>query len=568
MTRFNRQRVKAATRVEIRTETPELFAAGASGQLALHGRWPVTPRSAHTPPAVLRSSALSVALLTNHQGGAGWQRDPRTDLFVLAVTHFSGQHSFYENAADREERFTSLVRRLALEDPRWTLGLLRWLRGQAQIRSAAVVGAVEFARARAEAKAPGYSRQAVDAVLQRPDEPGEFLALWTARYGRRLPQPVRRGLGDAVRRLYTSRAVLKYDTPSHAFRFADVLELTHPAPAADHPWQGELFRYVLDRRHRPHQAVPPRTETLLTERQRLAELPVTERRAVLAAPDAAHRLAAAGMTWEALAGWLKGPMDAAAWEAVIPSMGAMALVRNLRNFDQAGIGDAAATLVAARIADPAQVARSRQFPFRFLAAHRAAPGLRWAAALETALSHSLANVPHLPGRTLVLVDRSGSMFGVPESRTELTRADAAAVFGGALALRAEQADLVEFGTGSRPIRLAPDDSLLAVVERFHDLGGTDTAGAVARHFDGHHRVVVITDEQPGLFGPLDPFAPVPPGIPVYTWNLCGYRTGHAPPAPNRHVFGGLSDAAFRLVPLLEAGGAEQWPWERPPAASG
>ena len=30
-------------------------------------------------------------------------------------------------------------------------------------------------------------------------------------------------------------------------------------------------------------------------------------------------------------------MDAEAWEAVIPSMGVMALVRNLRNFDQAGI---------------------------------------------------------------------------------------------------------------------------------------------------------------------------------------------------------------------------------------
>ncbi|WP_327683582.1 TROVE domain-containing protein [Kitasatospora sp. NBC_00458] len=564
MTRFNRQRIKAATRAEIRTETPELFAAGASGQLAVRGRWPIAPRPAYAHATAPEPSALTSAWPTNHQGGAGWQRDPRTDLFVLAVTHFSGQHSFYESATDREERFTTLVRRFALEDPLWTLGLLRWLRGEAQIRSAAVAGAVEFARARAEAKASGYSRQAVDAVLQRPDEPGDFLALWTARHGRRLPQPVRRGLGDAVRRLYTSRAVLKYDTPSHAFRFADVLELTHPAPARDRPWQGELFRYVLDRRHRPQQAVPPCGESVLAARQRLALLPVAERRAVLAAPDAADRLAAAGMTWEALAGWLQGPLDAAAWEAVIPSMGAMALVRNLRNFDHASIDDASAALVAARIADPTQVARSRQFPFRFLAAHRAAPGPRWAAALEAALGHSLANVPRLPGRTLVLVDRSGSMFGVPEGRTELTRADAAAVFGSALALRAEQADLVEFGTGSLPVQVAPDDSLLATVGRFHDMGGTDTAGAVARHFDGHHRVVVITDEQPGHFGPLDPFAPVPPDVPVYTWNLCGYRTGHAPPAPKRHVFGGLSDAAFRLVPLLEAGGTEQWPWEPPP----
>ncbi len=54
---------------------------------------------------------------------------------------------------------------------------------------------------------------------------------------------------------------------------------------------------------------------------------------------------------------------------------------------------------------------------------------------------------------------------------------------------------------------------------------------------------------PVLLGPLDPFAPVPPEVPVRTWNLCGYRTGHAPPTPDRHVFGGLSDAAFRQLPV-------------------
>ena len=76
---------------------------------------------------------------------------------------------------------------------------------------------------------------------------------------------------------------------------------------------------------------------------------------------------------------------------------------------------------------PAEVARSRQFPFRYLAAYRHAPSLRWSYPLEQALGHSLANVPALPGRTLVLVDRSGSMFYSRMSdRSELTRADAPA----------------------------------------------------------------------------------------------------------------------------------------------
>jgi hypothetical protein len=291
-------------------------------------------------------------------------------------------------------------------------------------------------------------------------------------------------------------------------------------------------------------------------------LPVERRRAVVTAADGAERLAAAGMTWEALAGWLQGPMDKAAWEAVIPSMGSMALVRNLRNFDEAGVSDEVAAQVAAKISDPAEVARSRQFPFRYLAAYQHAPSLRWAYPLERALGHSLANVPALPGRTLVLVDRSGSMFFSRLSdRSELNRADAAAIFGTALALRAADADLVEFGTTSRRLDFGAGESVLKILGRFGDLGGTDTTSAVRSHYRGQDRVLIITDEQYAYSRHGDPTEQVPVGVPVYTWNLAGYRAGHGPSGKaDRHTFGGLSDAAFRMVPLLEAARDADWPW--------
>ncbi|MET8545859.1 TROVE domain-containing protein [Kitasatospora sp. NPDC004799] len=555
MTRFSRPRTKAATRAEIQRELPGLTRRGVSSPLATDGAWPV-PEVRHlrsAPPPVVRRRGVA-----NHQGGSGYVREPKAELFLLAVSHRFGRDTFYETAAEREERYLRLVREHALSDPRWTLGLLRWLRTEARIRTAAVAGAAAFVHARAAAGAAGYSRQAVDAVLQRPDEPGELLEIWTTRYGRRLPQPLRRGIGDAVRRLYTARALLKYDTPAHRFRFGDVLELTHPAPDPARPWQGALFRYALDRRHHPESALPPAGERLLTSHHALLAVPRADRRALVTGPGGADRLAEAGMTWEALAGWLHGPLDAAVWEAVIPSMGPMALVRNLRNFDQAGVGDAAAAAVARRIADPEEVRRSRQFPFRYLAAHRAARSPRWAEALGTALGHSLARVPALPGRTLVLVDRSGSMFDQPSARTGLDRADTAAVFGTALALRAERADLVQFGSGSWTVE--PGPSVLETVGRFRALGGTRTAAAVLKHYREHDRVVVVTDEQDDR-SRSDPFAPVPEDVPVYTWNLAGYGTGHTPPGPRRYTFGGLGDASFALIPLLERGHAAAWPWD-------
>lgn len=519
-------------------------------------------KAAKTQPTSRVTSTGRV--LRTYQGGRGRERDARSELFLLAVANFVSQQTFYESGADQDDRFATLVRELAVTDPAWTAGLLGWLRGEGNLRTAAVVGAAEYVKARLDAGATDgpSNRQVVDSVLRRPDEPGELLAYWTARYGRNIPKPVKRGVADAVRRLYGGKSLLKYDTASKGYRFGDILNLVHATPDPDKAWQGELFQYALDRRHHPDTAVPPASNQVLTAHRELMALPVEERRAVVTAADGAERLAAAGMTWEALAGWLQGPMDKAAWEAVIPSMGSMALVRNLRNFDEAGVSDEVAARVAAKISDPAEVARSRQFPFRYLAAYQHAPSLRWSYPLERALGHSLANVPALPGRTLVLVDRSGSMFHSRLSdRSELNRADAAAIFGTALALRAADADLVEFGTTSKRLDFGAGESVLKVLDRFGDLGGTDTTSAVRSHYRGQDRVLIITDEQASYSHYGDPTEQVPAGIPVYTWNLAGYRAGHGPSGTaNRHTFGGLSDAAFRMVPLLEAARDADWPW--------
>ena len=507
-----------------------------------------------TGRGVIRTGAVATA--RTYEGAPAWTRDERGELFLLAVTNLVGEDTFYEGATERDTRFVALVRSLAVSDPDWTARLIAWLRSGAQLRSASLVAAAEFVAARREAGLAGGNRTVIASALQRADEPGELVAYWFAQHGRALPKPVKRGVADAVRRLYTERALLKWDSELRAVRFGDVLELVHAAPVA--PWQGDLFAYAISRRHGRADGVPS-SLGVLAVRAELQALPVADRRALLGSPA---RLAGAGMTWESLAGWLQGPLDAAAWEAVIGSMGYMALLRNLRNFDDAGVSDEVAAAVAARLASPDEVARSRQLPMRFLSAYRNAPQLRWAGALSAALDASLAAVPSLPGRTLVLVDRSGSMFGRVSARSELTRADGAAVFGTALAVRAASADLVEFGTDSAAVPFRRGESVLRVLDRFHDLGATYTADAVRRHYRGHDRMIILTDEQAwaGSRGE-DPTAAVPPRVPVYTWNLAGYRFGHGPSgAANRHTFGGLTDAGFSMIPLLEAGHAGAWPF--------
>jgi hypothetical protein len=228
-----------------------------------------------------------------------------------------------------------------------------------------------------------------------------------------------------------------------------------------------------------------------------------------------------------------------------------------------GLDDEYAGDVAEYLADPGQVAQSKQFPFRFLAAYRAVPSLRWGHALEKALQASLANVPALPGKTLIVVDRSPSMFpgyyfSTP-TQSDISCADQAAVFGVALALRATNPTLVVYGGESREVTVPKAGSLLRVVDGLGEaISFTDTAGAVRRHFSGHDRVVIVTDEQTAT---SDVGSVVPAHVPVYTWNLQGYQRGHGPSgSANRHTFGGLTDQAFSMIPLLEAGANSTWPW--------
>lgn len=479
-----------------------------------------------------------------YEGHLGYTRDAKSELFLLAASNMVGEQTFYENTADRDDRFKQLVWACATTDPEWVAGFVPYLRDAMQMRSASTVAVAHYIAAGAP-----HGRRLVDASLRRADEPAELLAFYAQEYGRNFPQPLKRGVADAVRRLYTERNALKYDGQSKAWRMGDVIDITHPKPVGE--WQSNLFRWLLDTRHnRAEVALPTGCDTVAA-RAALESLPVGERRAALE-PEA---LALAGMTWEGLSGWLQGPMDAEAWSAVIPSMGYMALLRNLRNFEQAGVGDEVLQSVAATLSDAENVRNSRQFPLRFLSAFKNITTERFAWPLEQALDVSVGNIPELPGRTLVLVDVSGSMRDVLSARSSVTRAEAASLFGVALAKRCERADLIAYDTNAWSV--TAEQSALRVANEVSRLGGggTNTFQTLGMTYAGHDRVVILTDEQahPGNVPAL--------GCPIYTFNLGGYRVAPMQQGERgNYAFGGLTDAGFRMIPLLEAGRNSTWPW--------
>lgn len=474
------------------------------------------------------------------QGGLGFTRSPKSELFLAGVSSLV-EDSFYEKAGVTASRIRGLVQKVAIEDSKWIQNFVFWLRHTANMRSVSLAIALDSAKVLNDAKLAG-GRAIVAAAMDRADEPAEAVAYWHSNYGRRIPQSVKRGIADAATKLYNERSLVKYDSDSKSIRFADVIQLTHPEPR--NAGQSMVFKFALDRRYNPKADVPAELKFVSGNANfKAAELDLDNLN---------------GATWEQLSS--KTKMDAAAWEAVIPTMGYMALLKNLRNFVEAGVDRKVLNAVAAKIADPSEVAKSKQLPFRFWSAYNAIGGNNvFKLAIDDALNASAKNVPALKGKTLVLVDVSGSMGAKLSDKSEVTRYDAAALFAGVLASRANDATVVWFDGNSGEVKFDKNASALEIKKLIPNAGGwTSLDAAVSRWYKaGYDRVVVLTDEQHNG-GRV--FSSVPTNVPVFVWNLGGYAAA-ASNQSNVYTQGGLSDASFGYIELITAGVTEKWPWE-------
>ncbi len=543
-----------------------------------------------------------VSTLSTYEGAPAYVRDAKSELFLLAVSNMVGEDTFYESGADRDKRYIALISQVAIEDFDWLFNMLVWLRAGGNMRSAPLMGAVEAVRARlahaghqathhnggpAESLTGRTNRALIAAVCQRADEPGELLSYYISRYGKKIPMPIKRGVADAAVRLYNEKSLLKYDSERKGLSFGDVIELTHAKTSAD--WQNDLYRYSMDKHGagkileyggpsnivRAPKEIPESLRVLIRRDQLMKKdwdyaRKVTFLKSVTY-PQGNAAITEAGLTWESVAGWLQGPMTAEVWEAIIPSMGYMALIRNLRNFDEAGISDDVAAKICAKISDPDEVVKSRQFPFRFWSAYKNAPSLRWANALDKALSLSLSNLPVLD-ESLIVVDTSASMTGSKMSaKSAITASVASAIFGVSLAAKPgnDKTNLVAFADHSYEFHVAKGASALKYMEGFiHENGkvgyGTQLISAIHQHFvpGKHKRVIVISDMQifnGGHFGRVEDS--VPANVPLYAFNISGYKPAMMLTSSNRIELGGLTDATFTQIPLMESGRDGKFPWE-------
>jgi hypothetical protein len=245
------------------------------------------------------------------------------------------------------------------KDPEATLAFAAELRTTEHIRTTPQVILVRAAQ-RPEVKGTGLIGKYAPRIIRRADEPAVGLAYQLAAFGRKgVPMALRRAWKTALEG-FSPYQLAKYRMAARGVKTVDVVNLTHPKSDA----VNQLVR---------------------------GELTVTDQ------------------TWEAIMS--QGGSTPETWTRAIDVMGHMALLRNVRNLLDQGLSPA---LFVEKLVAGAET--GKQLPFRYWAAYNAvkaagkAPGTVLDA-IETCLMRSIGNLPRFKGRTMSLVDNSGSTHG-------------------------------------------------------------------------------------------------------------------------------------------------------------
>jgi 60 kDa SS-A/Ro ribonucleoprotein len=354
---------------------------------------------------------------------------------VLACLLWESQ--FYEDGVEIAGRIAELVPKVAAEK---VAALAVEARAQMKLRHAPLLLVREMARHKTHRH---LVSDTLAAVIQRADELAEFVAIYWKDGRVPLSGQVKKGLAAAFPK-FDEYQLAKYDRGG-PIKLRDVLFLCHAKPRDEA--QAGVWRKLIWGR--------------------------------LTTPD----------TWEVALS--SGADKREAWERLLreQKLGALALLRNLRNLREAGVDESLA------LAALGAMSTARVLPFRFLAAARHAP--HWEEALEQAMLKCVTGSEKLPGKTIVLVDVSGSMTAPLSRRSEMQRTDAA--YGLAVLLReiGEKVAAFSFSNDLVEVPARRGFALRDAIEASQQHGATYLGKAVEKlnGAEKHDRLIVITDEQ-------------------------------------------------------------------------
>ncbi|MEQ8673189.1 MAG: TROVE domain-containing protein [Aggregatilineales bacterium] len=380
----------------------------------------------------------------------------------------------------------------------------------------------------------GLVRQYAPQIIQRADEPATGLAYQMARFGKPIPNALKKAWRGALEG-FSEYELAKYRLENRAVKTVDVVNVVHP--------KSEAVNKLVN-----------------------GELTVTDR------------------TWEGIISTKGANHDT--WLEALDVMGHMALLRNIRNLLQHEVKP---ERFVGKLLDGAE--RGKQLPFRYYSAYRAVEKTAPPAvmdAIEEALMTSLRNLPSFNGRVMSLCDNSGSARGTATSSMgQMQIATIANLTAILTAMQADDGHIGVFGDRLETMPVRKRSSVFDVLTKAEKLGnkvGGGTENGIWLFWDEAIRqkqnwdmVFIYSDMQAGhggLFGtkPEDyaqyawhgntRYIDVPalitsyrhevnPDVLVFLVQVAGYQDTIIPEFYDRtYILGGWSDSVLRFADAM------------------
>ena len=440
-----------------------------------------------------------------HGGAETFHLTPLEELRRTVLSCMLWENEHYESGDSISSRIKALVPQC---QPRDVAALATEARNAQHLRHVPLLLVRELARL------PKLGRIVGDTlaeVIQRPDEITEFMAIYWKDGKCPLSKQVKLGLARAFRK-FDEYSFAKNEHADAKIKLRDVLFLVHGKPKDGMTGRTKHARkagtdtqiYALNQHEALYKAIVDRT------------LKTPETHEVFMS-------AAAGDVDMAREGWNNMLKEG--------KLGYMALLRNLRKMSLLGVDRG---LIEQAI--EARKGASKVLPFRFIAAAREAP--QFEGKLDSAMVQGLQSAKKLEGRTLIVLDVSGSMHSLLSAKSALNRLDAGAAL--CAILREQCDDAVVYATaGNDHSRVhstacVPARHGIALVDAFNaayrTLGGGGIFLKPVMDFlsarEKYDRIVVVTDEQDCALDYKDNPKLAEPGCQkAYLINVASYKNG-------------------------------------------
>ena len=461
--------------------------------------------------AKFNSPATEKTKTVNLAGGEAFQESPELEFVSILLTSFVSDQ-FYTSADNKLDRLEELI--TAIKDKKFLAKAAIYARTVFGMRSITHAVAGELAKT---VKGESWMKNFFEKVVYRPDDMTEILSYYLEKHKGSVPNSMKKGFAKAFGK-FDLYSLAKYQARGKEVSLVDVVNLCHPIPNEKNAVALKLL--VTDKLRSEGT-----WETALTQAGQKAK---TEEE--------------------------KEERKTAAWAELIKEgkLKYFALLRNLRNIAEQAPDVLEEALV--QLVNEKAIKKSLVLPFRYMTAieqfnETSVEGSRKIiTALNKALDIAVSNVPKLPGRTLVALDVSGSMNGLPMNIAGLFAA---------VLLKANNADLIRFEGDASYQNYNPADSTLTLANSIKGSGGSTDFGTIFETANkSYDRIIILSDMQGwvGYDAPTREFAEYKDRCKanpkIYSFDLAGHGTLQL---PERDVYclAGFSEKIFDVMKLLE-----------------